>query len=193
MADFDSIDASEIYELLASETRAEAEKECREIAEIFRIGLINAIRGLLGYTEGEGMRSANAGLITFDSVPLDYEPIGDGMDMIASIAESGRARDLFSFTYNIKFTSKMLYRPGVIAHGKMVSPARSDIVETLSFGFQEGPWGGGRKGYWVARQKNIRSWAVRDANLVVRDYIQAFEKQYPQVSIDDPWGFSNTW
>lgn len=193
MADFDSIDASEVYEVLYSETRAEAEKECREIADIFRVGLINAIRNLLGYTTGEGVSSENAGLITFDSVPLEYDPIGEGMDMIASIAEGGSMRDLFTFSYNIKFTSKMLYRPGVIAHGKMVSPARSDIVETLSFGFQEGPWGGGRKGYWASRQRNTRAWAVRDADSVVRDYINNFEKQYPQVSIDDPWGFSNTW
>lgn len=190
MADFDSLDANEVYEALASEVRAEAEQECREIADIFRIGLINAIRILLGYVS-RGMRSGNAGLITFDSLPL--VPIdATGNMFIAANAVSGNS-DLLSFEYEIRFTNKMLYRPGLFKGRRMVSPSRADIVETLSSGFEEGEPGKGARGYWTSRQKASQAWTVRDPDWTVRDYILTFEKQYPQVTIDDPWGFNNTW
>ena len=204
MADFDSIDASEVYEVLYSETRAEAEKECREIADIFRVGLITAIRVLLGYISGglsvsnrfqPGEVSANANLITFDSVPLEEEASDYSMGMISSVVSTGSVQDLFTFRYNIKFSGKMLYRPGLFKGTRMVSKSRADIVETLSFGFDEGPKGSGPFGYWTARNRTrkylTQAWAVRDPDWVVRDYIQTFKKQYPQVTIDDPWGFGS--
>lgn len=194
MADYGSFDGNDFDELFSGiefyiDTEA-AEAECRALAELFRVGLIQAIRSLLGYDDpNRGADSANAGLITTDSLPL-HRLVDDDALHSEVIPTNDKS---IKYKYEIRFTYKMYNRPGLFRPGEMVSPARSDIIETLSYGFQEGPAGSGAVGYWGSRKKKTQAWAVRESNWIVRDYIQGFTAQHPMVSVDDPWNFSNNW
>lgn len=194
MADYGSFDGKDFDELFLdiafTVDMDAAEAECRVLADLFRVGLIQAIRSLLGYDDpSRGAGSANAGLITPDTVPLHR--LVDDDALVAKVQEFNYNKNAIRFKYEIRFTSKMYYRPGLFRPGEMVSPARSDIIETLSYGFQEGPAGSGAVGYWGSRKRKAQAWAVREPNMIVRDYIVDFTEKYPMVSVYDPWGFSD--